>query len=260
LWFGQLGHTVRSVSRKAPEGDSADGKDKEPNGKEPSVYTILQRVSVVVGLLALAPLTRIWERDWWIRVLFVMVAVTLLAATTYDLLPRWSRRRPVILGVLLILATAAALAPEVAGKERPPPETAGRASIASPRNGQQQDLAVRESGGYTDGFVASGTCVVPRGYRALIVSLADSRTGYWLLSDGILGQCVDDGASHEWTAERVDPSWAGMKPNKPVTLAVIIVLKAIAEKAQLDTAKGEPIPLPQPAASVLIYVSRVPQS
>jgi hypothetical protein len=50
--------------------------------------TILRRVSVVVGLLALAPLTRIWERDWWIRVLFVMVAVTLLAATTYDLLPR----------------------------------------------------------------------------------------------------------------------------------------------------------------------------
>jgi hypothetical protein len=27
-----------------------------------------------------------------------------------------------------------------------------------------------------------------------------------------------------------------MKPNKPVTLAVIIVLKDVAEKAQLDTA------------------------
>lgn len=246
------------LRRKAESRNSPDQSPADTTRKEPSIYTVLQRVSVVIGLLALAPLTRIWDRAWWIRVLFVMVAVTLLAATTYDLLPRWIRRRPVILGAFLVLAIGAALAPEIhTRKESPAPDTAGQATIASPRNGQRQDLIVREASGFTDGFVASGTCKVPRGYRALMVSLADSGTGYWLLSDGIIGDCADDGATHQWTAERVDPTWAGMPPNKPVTLGVIIVRKDVAEHAQNETSKGEPIPLPQPAASVLIYASRI---
>jgi hypothetical protein len=111
-----------SASSKTPEGGSGDVK-----AKEPSIYTILQRVSVVIGLLAIVPLTRIWDRSWWIRILFVMIAVTLFAATTYDLLPRWSRRRPFALGVLLILALAVALAPEVlGGKDRHPHRTSGQ--------------------------------------------------------------------------------------------------------------------------------------
>lgn len=242
-----------SASSKTPEGGSGDVK-----AKEPSIYTILQRVSVVIGLLAIVPLTRIWDRSWWIRVLFVVIAVALLAATTYDLLPRWSRRRPFALGVLLLLALAAALAPEVlGGKDRPAPDTAGRATITSPRKGESIDLTVREAGGSTNGFVASGTCEVPRGYRALIVSRAISGTGYWLHSDEILSECVDDGAPHQWTARRVDPSWGGMDPDQRITLGVIILRKELAEQAQIDKANGDPLKLPDPAASVEIFVSRV---
>jgi hypothetical protein len=227
--------------------------------KESTVYTVLQRLSVAVGLLAIAPLTRIWDRPWWLRVLFVMIAVTLIAATTYDLLPRWSRRWQVAAGVLLTLAVVAAWAPGTrsAKPAPPPPDTAGRATIASPRSGQLQELAVREAGGSTDGFVASGTCLVPRGYRAVIVSLADNRSGYWLLSDGILSDCIDDNVLHQWTAARVDPSYAGMRANNPVTIGVIVLRKELAEQAQLQKVYGEPLSLPQSAASTLIRVSRV---
>jgi hypothetical protein len=186
----------------------------------------------------------------------MMIVVTLLVATTYDLLPRWSRRRPVALGaLLLIIVIAAALAPEVHRR----PDTAGRATIASPRDGQSHVLTVREAGGYTDGFIASGTCEVPRGYRAVIVSRADSGTGYWLLSDGILSDCVDDGASHQWTARRVDPTWSGLAPNKPVTIGIIILRREHAEQAQAQVVYGDPIDLPQPAAAAHIFVSRVQQ-
>jgi hypothetical protein len=266
LQLGSQRHTVarleglpllrrNSASRKAPQEGSADAKNKEP-----SVYTILQRVSVVIGILALAPLTRIWVRPWWIRVPFVMISVMLFAATTYDLLPRWSRRRPVAVGALMILAIAAALPPKLYSvKDQPPPDTAGRATIASPRDGQAQTLTVREASGYTDGFIASGTCEVPRGYRAVLVSRADSGAGYWLLSDGIIGDCVDDGAAHQWTASRVDPTWAGMEANKPITIGVIVLQKNLADQAQIDKAKGEPLALPQPAATVLVLASRVQQ-
>lgn len=165
--------------------------------KDPTVYAILQRLSVAVGLLAVAPLTRIWHRPWWLRVLFVVIAVALIAATTYDLLPRWSRRWSVAAGVILVLGVIAAWAPGTRSVAPAPlPDTAGRATIALPRSGQLHNLTVREAGGYTDGFLAEGTCEVPRGYRAVIVSRADDNSGYWLLSDGILGDCVDDNVSH----------------------------------------------------------------
>jgi len=141
--------------------------------------------------------------------------------------------------------------PEVGSKkDRPAPDTA-RATIASPRNGQPQRLIVREAGGYTDGFTASGTCQVPPGYRAVIVSRADTGPGYWLLSDGILNDCMDDSATHQWTAVRVDPSWPGMENEWPVTIGVIIVRKEVAERAQVQKTAGEPINLPQPSATTL---------
>ena len=230
----------------------------DTKGKKPYFYTVIERVSVVIGLVAIAPLTRIWDRFWWIRVLFAMIAMALLVAATYDLLPRWSRRWPVGVGVFAILVTAAAIVPEVGNKkDRPAADTAGQATIASPRNGQPQRLTVREAGGYTDGFTASGTCQVPPGYRAVIVSRADTGPGYWLLSDGILHDCIDDSATHQWTAARVDPSWPGMKLEWPVTIGVIIVRKEVAERAQVQKTAGEPINLPQPSATALTIISRI---
>ena len=229
-----------------------------PGNGEPSVYTLLQRVSVVLGLLAIAPLARIWERPWWVRVLFALIAVTLLAATTYDLLPRSSRRRHVAVGVLLSLAVVVALAPEVRGGGRgTPPETAGRATIGSPRNGEHLALRVREASGVTDGFTASGTCQVPPGYRAVIVSRARNGRGYWLLSEEILDECTDDDAAHRWTARNVDPTWSGMAPGEPVTLAVIVARKDLVDHAKALQPTGDPMPFPPPAATARIVVTRV---
>lgn len=226
--------------------------------KETTVYSIIERLSVVVGLLALVPLTRIWDRSWWLRLIFVVFAVALIAATTYDLLPRWSRRWPVTAGVLLTVVIVGTWAPGTRhDKPKPLPETAGRATIASPRNGEFHALTVREDGGTTDGFAARGTCVVPKGYRAMIVSRADQGPGYWLLSDEILGDCLDDGVAHSWTAERVDPSWSGMGANNPVTIGVTIVRKDLAERARSQTFTHEPLDLPPPAASTVIRLSRI---
>lgn len=91
----------------------------------------------------------------------------------------------------------------------------------------------------------------------MIVSRAISGTGYWPHSDEVLGDCVDDGRTHHWTAERVDPSWGGMDPQQPVTIGVIILRKDLADQAQVDDAKGDPLKLPEPVATVPIVVSRV---
>jgi hypothetical protein len=241
------------TSTRASKSSTTDTKNKKP-----SFYTVIERISVVIGLIAIAPLTRIWDRFWWIRVLFVLIVMAVLVAATYDLLPRWSRRWPVGVGVLATLVTAAAVLPALGDEQpRPAPDTAGRATIASPRNGEPQSLIVREAGGYTDGFTASGTCMVPRGYRAVIVSRANRGPGYWLLSDGILNDCVDDSATHQWTAARVDPSWPGMELELPITIGVVIVRKEVADQAQIQKAAGEPLNLPQPSATALTIVSRI---
>jgi hypothetical protein len=242
---------------------SGRGSSKQEPGDvdgEPSVYTLLQRVSVVLGLLAIAPLARIWEKPWWLRVLFALIAAGLLAATTYDLLPRWSRRRPLAVGVLLALAVAVALVPDVRWRQaRIAPETAGRATIESPRNGQHQALLVREAGGHTDGFTATGTCQVPPGYHAVIVSRAANGKGYWLLSEEILDECVADDSSRRWTARRVDPSWSGMEADEPVTLAVVILRNDLFTKAKSQQVTGDPLKLPSPATTTRIQVTRVQQ-
>lgn len=255
---------VKLASRRTRRSKAA-GAQNQPDKtgaehKDSSVFKVLERVSVAVGLLVLVPITHIWDRAWWVRTLFVISAGALLAATTFDLLPRWSRRWPIVLGFFATLAGAAALGPDVLrGMDHPVADTAGWATIVSPRNGQVIALTVREASGYTDGFTASGRCAVPPGYRAVIGSLADDGSGYWLLSDGILPDCLDDGAAHPWTATKVDPTWSGMPPNRPVTLGVIILRKDLAEHAQVQKLKGDPIKLPQPAASAHIHVSRVQQ-
>jgi hypothetical protein len=50
-----------------------------------------------------------------------------------------------------------------------------------------------------------------------------------------------------------------MSPRKPVTIGVIVLRKDLAEQAQIQKVKGEPITLPKPAASALVYVSRIQQ-
>lgn len=248
-----------SASGKGPKPTGKNMKPKKPDirREESTIYDVLQRLSVAIGLIAIAPLTHIWQRPGWLRVLFVVIAVALIAATTYDLLPRWSRRWPVAGGSVLALVIIAAWAPGTHADKRPPlPETDGSATIASPPSGQLQALTVREAGGYTDGFVASGTCVTPPGYRAVLVSRADRGPGYWLLSDGIISDCVDDDIAHQWTAKNVDPSWSGMEDNKPITIGVIVLRKDLAEWAQLQKVNNEPLNLPQPAASTSILVTR----
>ena len=262
--IGRVRCGIGLASKKSPVTESVDGGNQPHNPdkgrKGSSVFKMIERVSVTLGLLVLVPITRIWDKPWWMRALFAICAGALLAATTFDLLPRWSRRWPVALAFFVIPAVAAALGPAVlSGKPRPAPNTAGSATIDSPRNDQFIGLTVREASGFTDGFIASGQCVVPRGYRAVIVSLADDGSGYWLLSEGIIPDCVDDGVAHQWTATKVDPSWSGMSPRRPVTIGVIVLRKDLAEQAQIQKVQGEPLKLPQPAASALIYVSRVQQ-
>jgi hypothetical protein len=261
---GGLRCGITSASKKSPVTESVDRmnqpRDPEKERKDSSVFKMIERVSVTLGLLVLVPITRIWDKPWWMRALFAICAGALLAATTFDLLPRRTRRWPVALAFFVIPAVAAALGPAVfSGKHRPAPNTAGSATIVSPQNDQFIGLTVREASGYTDGFMASGRCTVPHGYRAVIVSLADDGSGYWLLSDGIIADCVDDGVAHQWTATKVDPSWSGMAPRRPVTIGVTVLRKDLAEQAQIQKVEGEPLKLPQPTASALIYVSRIQQ-
>jgi hypothetical protein len=172
---------------------------------------------------------------------------------------RASTIRPLLvaLAVFVILAAAAVLLPSVTGlKVKPAASTAGHATITSPRTAQKIELTTREQEGVTDGFTATGTCSVPLGYRALIISVANDNSGYWLLSDGVLSDCDDDGADHRWTAKRVDPTWAGMPPDHPVTIGVAIVKKDVAEQARVQSRNGDPAKLPRPAATTLIQVSR----
>ncbi|TQS46111.1 hypothetical protein [Cryptosporangium phraense] len=222
---------------------------------------MLQRVSVMIGLFALAPLTRIWDRPWPVRLVFALAVVTLLAATTYDLLPRWFRRRSVLLVGVLGVSIVAALVPAALSEPEAAvgqlPEAAGRATFTTPRPGQSFALVERKGGEYTDGFVATGTCTVPPEYSAVIGYRATDGSGYWLLSDGILGDCASDGVTRRWTAGRVDPSWGAPGVRRAAALVVIVMRRDLALRAQVDKQKGEPLRLPRPAASVTVFTTRV---
>jgi hypothetical protein len=168
--------------------------------------------------------------------------------------PRWGRRRALTLGFLVTLAAAALLTPGThSGTDG---IGAGAATFTLPLNGTHLTLAVRETGGYTDGFTASGTCKVPEGYRAMIVSRADDGRGYWILSDGVR-ECVDDDVLHHWAANGVDPSWSGMPPDMAVTIGIVIVRQEVADRANEMKASGKPVSLPEPATSVVILITRV---
>ncbi|MFI5956349.1 hypothetical protein [Cryptosporangium sp. NPDC051539] len=212
-------------------------------------------MSVVIGLLALPSLTRFWAWPWEVRLPFVLAVVALLAATTFDLLPRWFRRRTVVVAGVLAVSVLVAVLPAALRREAPP--TAGRATITSPRPGWSGELTIRSSGD-TAGFVATGTCTVPKGYDALIGFLADDGSGYWLASDRVLRECAGDNARHRWTAPRVDPS-AGHETGAkhPATLVVAILRHDLTVGALSASDHVQVSTFPALAASVDVFVTRV---